>query len=174
MSRGTKTTEFLKECMADALIKLIQEKSIEQISIADITLTSGVSRSTWFRNFQTKSEALTYKLVKLWERWAADNGLNSRERFKLKNALDFFKFNYNIRELLNIICDAGQKSCIYDAFCEVMKPQYNASVLESYQSRFYAHGLFGILEEWINGGFRESPEEMFELFYAVMDDRSTL
>ena len=30
MARGTKTTDFLKECMADALLKLIKDKDIDK------------------------------------------------------------------------------------------------------------------------------------------------
>lgn len=45
MARGTKTTEFLKECMSDALIKLMQEKNFSKITVNDITTVAGVGRS---------------------------------------------------------------------------------------------------------------------------------
>ena len=172
MARGTKTTEFLKECMADALIKLMQEKSIDKIAVTDITELAGVGRSTWFRNFTTKSGALTFKLVRLWERWAEEHRLSDHQRFNLSNANDFFQYNYGIQDLLKTIYKAKMQSCIYDAFCCVMTPQYEASALECYQSRFYAYGLFGLLEEWLKRGFKETPEEMVELFFKVMDDRN--
>ena len=90
MARGTKTTEFLKECMSDALIKLMQEKNFSKITVNDITTVAGVGRSTWFRNFVTKSDALTFKLVRLWERWAKEHNLSDHQRFNLDNARDFF------------------------------------------------------------------------------------
>lgn len=174
MARETKSTQFLKECMSDALIKLMAEKSLDKISITEITQLAGVGRSTWFRNFNSKSDALTYKLVQLWHRWADERQLSDVQRFKLGNATDFFYFNYNIRWLLELLYNAQMQSCIYDAFCAVMTPQYNTSALGCYQLRFYAYGVFGLLEEWFNRGFKESPDEMVELFYHVMDDRSTL
>ena len=174
MARGTKTTEFLMECMADSLIKLMAEKRFDKISVTDITDLAGVGRSTWFRHFTSKSEALTFKLVKLWDRWAEDRHLSDLQRFKLGNAGDFFWFNHQIQGLLKTIYDANMQSSIYDAFCVVMMPQYNASPLECYQSRFYAYGIFGLLEEWVKRGFRETPEEMVDLFCRVMDDRSTV
>lgn len=172
MARGTKTTDFLKECMADALIKLMQEKRIDKISVTDITGLAGVGRSTWFRNFTTKSEALTFKLVRLWERWVEEHTISDHQRFNLSNALDFFVFNYGIRDILNTIYAAEMQSSIYDAFCVVMMPQYEASALECYRSRFYSYGIFGLLEEWLKRGFRETPEEMVDLFFKVMDDRN--
>lgn len=172
MARGTKTTEFLKECMSDALIKLMQEKSIDKIAVTDITSLAGVGRSTWFRNFTTKSEALTFKLVRLWERWAEEHNISDHQRINLSNSKDFFQFNYRIRDLLKMIYAAEMQSCIYDAFCIIMMPQYKASALECYQSRFYAYGIFGLLEEWVKRGFKEPPEEMVELFFNVMDYRN--
>ena len=49
MARGNKTTEFLKECLSDALIQLMREKDFEKISIKEIADTAGVGRATWFR-----------------------------------------------------------------------------------------------------------------------------
>ena len=42
MARGNKTTEFLKECLSDALIRLMREKDFEKIFIKEIADTAGV------------------------------------------------------------------------------------------------------------------------------------
>ena len=31
-----------------------------------------------------------------------------------------------------------------------------------------------LLDEWVKRGFKETPEEMVRIFYAVMDDRSDI
>ena len=36
MGGNAKTTEFLKECLADALIKLLRKKPIEKIAVPEI------------------------------------------------------------------------------------------------------------------------------------------
>ena len=36
MARGTKTTDFLKECMADALLKLMKDRNIDKITVTDV------------------------------------------------------------------------------------------------------------------------------------------
>ena len=86
-----RTTEFLKECLADALIKLLKEKPIEKITIPEIAKLSGVGRTTYFRNFSSKNEMLTFKLVQLWRRWAEGHELIERNNFSLNNALSFFQ-----------------------------------------------------------------------------------
>ena len=58
MGGNAKTTEFLKECMADALIKILKTKPIEKISVPEIVEVASVGRTTFFRNFTTKNDFL--------------------------------------------------------------------------------------------------------------------
>ena len=40
--------------------------------------------------------------------------------------------------------------------------------LSSYREKFYAHGLYGLLDAWIRRNFRETPEEMAELLRRII------
>lgn len=168
MARGNKTTEFLKECLSDALIQLMREKDFEKISIKEIADTAGVGRATWFRNYTSKNEALTFKFVQVWNRWADEHAIAVCDRFDLANAKNFFQFNYEIKHILEIVYTSNMQSAIYDAFYQVMMPQYGANAKECYQARFYSYGLFGLLDEWIKRGFKESVEEMVIFFYQII------
>ena len=168
MARGNKTTEFLKECLSDGLIQLMREKDFEKISIKEIADTAGVGRATWFRNYTSKNEALTFKFVQVWKRWADEHAIAVRDRFDLANAKNFFQFNYEIKHILEIVYTSNMQSAIYDAFYQVMMPQYGANAKECYQARFYSYGLFGLLDEWIKRGFKESVEEMVIFFYQII------
>lgn len=168
MARGNKTTEFLKECLSDALIQLMREKDFEKISIKEIADTAGVGRATWFRNYTSKNEALTFKFVQVWNRWADEHAIAVRDRFDLANAKNFFQFNYEIKHILEIVYTSNMQSAIYDAFYQVMMPQYGANAKKCYQARFYSYGLFGLLDEWIKRGFKESVEEMVIFFYQII------
>ena len=170
MARGKESTEFLKECMSDALIKLMEDRSIEKIAIKQITRLAGVGRSTWFRHFSAKEDALTYKLTALWKRWEEERGFSENQLVARLDPHEFFLFNYENRALLKKLCDAELQGCIYDAFCLVVMNLSDTTPLEYYRSRFYAYGVFGLLGEWIKRDFRESPDEMVELFRQIMTD----
>lgn len=167
MGGNAKTTEFLKECMADALIKILKTKPIEKISVPEIVEAANVGRTTYFRNFTTKNEVLTFKIVRLWERWAEEHEVIERKKFALDNAVDFFSFNYSIKDLLELIYRRNLQSTVYDAFYEVMMPQYGTNAFECYESRFYSYALFGLLDEWIKRGFYESVEQMADIIYNI-------
>lgn len=164
MGTNEKVTGFLKECMADALIKLMKDKPVGKITAGEITQAAGVGRATWFRNFTSKQEAISFKLIRLWNRWADEHEIKVRDQYTVDNAKDFFDFNYSIRSLLDSIYAAGMQSALFNSFYEVMSPRYGASAEECYISRFHSYGLFGLLDEWIKRGYRETPEEMTKLF----------
>lgn len=164
MSRTALTTEYLKERMADALLKLMQTCPVDKISVQSITAAAGVGRVTWFRNFSSKNEALTYKVIRLWRRWAEEHGLADLSHYSRRHALDFFQFNNSIRGIHAALYDANLQSILYDAFYQIMMPQHGADVEDSYKSRFYSYGLFGLLDEWIKRDYRETPEEMTSIF----------
>lgn len=174
MNTRQKTTEFLKECLADSLISLMKEKPLEDITITEITSHSGVSRSTWFRNFHTKDEVLSFKLVVLWDRYCEARNRNKNIQIYLATVIDFFQFNLENRSLVELLYKQNLKNVIYDAFWIVMEQQYERSLFEVYQLRFYAHGVFGLLEEWLTRGCKESPEEMVDLFCRILEERAAI
>lgn len=168
MGRGAKTTLFLMECMADALIKLMESKPLEKISVTEITELAGVGRVTWFRNFSSKSEALTFKLVQLWHRYTEEHALERKSNYTARVAADFFRFSYEIRDLFRLLFNTGMQICIYDAFYQIMMTQKEENIVESYQRRFYSYGLFGLLIEWHKRDYAETPAEMARIFHHLL------
>ena len=88
MGSNARASGFLKECMADALIQLMPQKEFSRITVNEIATAAGVNRSTWFRHFETKNDALTFKLVQLWLRYTAVQPQIS-QHYTLENAHDF-------------------------------------------------------------------------------------
>lgn len=167
MGANPKTTAFLKECLADALIQLLEATPIEKITITEIAELAGVGRTTYFRNFNSKDEMLSFKLILLWERWVEEHHIRTRRRYSEENVLTFFQFNYSIRELLVLMYSRGLQSSLYGAFHLYWKPMDDADPRECYLSSVYSYGIFGILDAWITRGFRETPEQMAEILKEI-------
>lgn len=168
MGASPRTSDLLKECMADALLRAMTEKSFEKITVTEITEAAGVNRSTWFRNFESKDEALTFKLVLLWYQWAGEHGMRDCRRYTAENVEDFFAFNASIQPVLETIYHAEQLPCVYDAFCHVMSAKSETTPAQAYEARFYSYGLFGLLDEWIGRGFCETPQQLAEMLREMM------
>ncbi|MGN1235790.1 MAG: TetR/AcrR family transcriptional regulator [Christensenellaceae bacterium] len=160
MGRSNKTTEFLKECMADALIRLMKDKSFQKITADEIAETAGVGRATWFRNFRSKEDAIRYKLRIAWERYAEEHELSERNRFDLRNASAFFDYNAGMQKILKTIYGAGLDMLVFDVFKEIMIGPETHLPDRWYREKFYAYGLYGLLDGWVRRDFAETPEEM--------------
>ena len=161
-------SEFLKECIGDAIIELLKTKDIDKISITEITEKAGVGRATYFRNFSSKAEAITFKIVSLWYVWCENNGISRMQQYTAKNAKDFFDFSYTYKELYKLLYKVNLQSTIYDAFYSVIIKQERSTPQEYYKSRFLSYGVYGIVNEWVKRDFAEPPEEIAVILHDTI------
>ena len=50
-------------------------------------------------------------------------------------------------------------------------PDRGDDALTAYREKFYAHGLYGLLDQWVKRDFRETPEEMAALLRRIVKGR---
>lgn len=169
MERRNITNEFLKECIADALIKLLQEKPIENISISEITDLAGVGRSTYYRNFTSKEDILSFKLHLIGKRWYQEEENNADMDMKstLEKACHYL---YEIRDLLNIFYQNGQIHLI----CATMYDLVGITEEDNQNEKFMKAGLsfcaFGIIFQWLKDGMKENGDELAKIVLRMSID----
>lgn len=167
--RTAQPNDYLKECIADAIIVLIKEKPIEKITVDEIVKKAGVGRATYFRAFSSKNEAITFKFIKMWEQYCELNDIKVRDSFDLNNAQHFFEYNYSIRHILDIVYRAGLQDAIHESFYRVLLTiECDLDAPKHYREKFYAHGLYGLLDEWVKRGFSETPDEMAQMLIQIV------
>ena len=164
MGGNAKTTLYLKECMADALIKLLDEKPLDKITVPEITDLAGVGRVTYFRNCLSKEELISFKLMRLEERWKAENMSMTASEAEMDRILIFFRFHSSIQKLLKLIYKRDLQFTVYFNFYQTLVDQ-TANEIDAFKSRFFAYGVLGLLDEWIRHDFQETPEEMTEMVH---------
>ena len=162
MGRRTETTEHLKECIANALIQLMNDTPIEKIRIQEITGSAGVGRMTWFRYFDSKSDALVFKLQQLWKEWIGEHPCSGRIGSQ-EHALWFFSFWYSIRPLLSLLYRQNQYDVLLRVFLLYASIVEGDLRREQYHEMFFAYGMLGVVIEWTASGFRETPERLAAL-----------
>lgn len=160
--RKNSTNIFLKDCMADALLRLLKKKPLEQITITEITNTANVGRVTFYRNFTSKEELLDYRLTSLILIWWSDTGQY------LKNdawnmAAGIFRFIADIRDIIQILTDAGLFYMVSDSFYKVIGPKNKEDQTELYRGAYHSFGLCAIASVWVSTGMRETPEELADI-----------
>ena len=167
MGANPQTTDFLKECISDALYQLLSEKDLTKITVEDITKSAGVGRVTYFRHFSSKEEVLQFKISRLWDKYCDTHNIAIRNRFDINNATAFFNFNYEIRDYLKALYQSGLEAVVFNVFRDILIPKDIRSK-QWYREKFYSYGLYGLLDGWIQKDFWESPEQMTKKLFEIM------
>lgn len=55
---GKEAGQLTKECLQLALVDLMAEKPFEKITVTELVLKSGVSRQSFYRNYESKEDIL--------------------------------------------------------------------------------------------------------------------
>ncbi len=166
-------TDFLKECIADAILSLLKEKPINKITVDEISKLSGVGRATYFRHFSSKEEAIIYKRRVLWKRYCDEHDIVVTDRFYIGNAPAFFRFVYENREMAVLLYSTGNKHMMLDYFRSIAEDPARSSS-ERFREKFLIFGLMGLLDEWLMTGFKDTPEQMCQRLDSIISTIGTM
>ena len=160
MKKTPVSSLFMKDCFADAVIRLLEENRLDEIQVKQICEVSGYHRASWFRSFHSKHEAVTYKMVRLWQNWSEEHGLTVRDEFTLDNAEAFFCYNYEIRDITSLLYRRGLMDDVCASFTAILYSKYREDRYKRYRAALFSYALFGVLQEWISHDFNEPPTVM--------------
>ncbi|MBR5092282.1 MAG: TetR/AcrR family transcriptional regulator C-terminal domain-containing protein [Bacteroidales bacterium] len=163
-----KSSAFLKDCLADATMQLLKDYRLEEIQIKQICNLAGYHRASWFRAFRSKHEAVTYKMVRLWEQWCERHNVEVRNEFTLDNADTFFQYNYEIRDTLRLLHRRGLMDDVAASFHSIMYEHHREDPHQAYPAAMYAYALFGMLYAWVVRDFDTTPDEMADIIRKTL------
>ena len=156
---------YVTEHITGALLSLLKEKPMQDISISEIVDTAGVGRTSFYRNYETKEDVVKKHIVKLLEKWDQDYKASGKDSnaelygslFKhLKDNADFYLL-LKKRYLMHLFLEG---------FLEKFGPKPEYANMWAYTTAFITYGTYGWIEEWINRGMQESAETMAKLLSA--------
>ena len=159
MGRKKNSSDFLKECIADALFILLRTKSIESITVREITELANVSRITYYRNFTSKENVIEFKLDKLMTEWI-EKQPQKESASAHELSIRFFQFFYSIRDIVQTLIRANLSLLLLNRLILKFNDINTADSSEYYRQIFISFGLCGIILSWMDTGMKESPEEM--------------
>jgi len=151
-----------------AFVDLLQEREFKDISVSDICKQTGLNRSTFYANYVDIYDLADKLREKLEEDFAAQFSANAQHAYAgTDGALRMFTHIYENQLFYKTYFKLG-----YDESHQVMI--YDASRAESdfhgehidYHIEFFRAGLNAIIKRWMNGGCKESPEEMAAIIKA--------
>lgn len=161
--------DTVKEALAVALIQIMMEKKISTISISEIVEKAGVSRSSFYRNFDNKEEILIDYIQKRYKTYFKKE-LNSTLPTDMQTFL-LYRFKF-IRYHKNYFI-ALRKNNLLNYLFEEMDHDLanflsgNRCFKSPYHKAVFASCSAGIIRQWIDNNFKESEQEIIDLHITL-------
>ncbi len=159
--------KYVDEYIINALFALMKKKEYNDISITEITNKAGVSRVSFYRNFNSKED-----IIKKWIEDTTNNFLKISDiNFKKDSTKDYF-----IKLFSHLEKYKDQSLLIYKAnLIHLLKSEFENKLLaihekeyDNYKSFFLAGGIFNVYYYWLRNGCKESAEEIAEKLVDLM------
>lgn len=176
--RITRTRAALRE----ALIELLEEQGLENITVNDLCSRANVTRGTFYNHYQDKDALLVAfeneVLAELaeFERRMGDLGMGSvlhhiARKKPLPFLVELFEYLRSQGDFLHAALGPGGDvkfgPRLRDSLCtqiveSILHEQYrdNPTPFVGYYVAFFASAYLGVITRWIETGMRETSEEM--------------
>lgn len=160
-----------KRMLKDALLELLKDREIEEITISELCRKADVNRNTFYAHYSVPADLLREiedDLVSSILKQVAPDIQQGNYRLLLTNVFTSLANSAPMNKVMQYSIRSGD---LMRKFINQVKPQ----VIAIYEKQFclskedinivYEYttgGTVTLLKEWIEGNFQETPEEMAE------------
>ncbi|KTE91107.1 hypothetical protein AT727_05775 [Desulfitobacterium hafniense] len=158
-----------REWLFGALIKLMEKKPYEEISISNITDKAGVARQTFYRNYQNKDDIIIKFIDTVFDEFIAESKLAHRDGPVAAVYILFYQVLLRHRSELLVIKAASLEHLLFNVFWSYHKVflQYfyheneeENKVFNEYFIKYQLGGIISITLEWLQNNMLLAPEEL--------------
>ncbi len=150
--------EMVIESITTALLKLMEKKPFEEITITELCQKAGVGRVSFYRNYNSKQDILLDYLSCVTDRWWSQLIKKSPEEFYQtfwKSLLSEYRKNSSLLLLLE---ENKVTYILKDHIFRCCGPQKEDDDSTAYTRAMLAGLIYGLVEEWIHRGMKDDPE----------------
>lgn len=153
---------YVKNQITEALLKLLEQCELEEISISQVTALAQVSRNSFYRNYESREDILLQYIRRLFLDWDAEYKKQSQgSNANLYGSL--FQHLSDNKEFYLLLKKRNLFHLFLAVLLEQSGPRPEHDNTWAYITAFIAHGTYGWIEEWVARGMQESGEEMAAL-----------
>ena len=171
----------------DAFEHLLAQKKYSKITIKDIIDEANVGRTTFYEHFETKDALLSEMCGSLFHHiFAAEDEPDSPHNFPLSQGDSrtvVTHILYHLREgsqsMLRLMSGESSETFLFyfrSYLYEMVLPflmqgmeQKNQDIPESFLENHICGSFLNMVQWWIKGGMKESPEDLARYFLAVIE-----
>lgn len=172
MDKKNTANQLAKECMVTALIQLLMEKNLSEITISELSRRAGVSRMTYYRNYTSKEDIFIQYLHEIFALYYQEfNQSNQNSEFyDMPNMIHCFHYFSIHKELLNTLFDNNLGELFFKELTNyILSVWYkeNDSIERYYILQAFSGSLCNLYLSWAANDTRLSIEELATIVHSI-------
>lgn len=149
------------ESLETALIQLLGEKDIDDISIEELVNRAGVSRMAYYRNFGAKDAILNNFVGRVCAKIEEVMGPHLAHDDWASARQEMFRILYEYKDFCRILVAAHESERLQNFFNDfAARFACDSSDRERYRMYFWAGATYNLMYEWLRDDMRISPDEL--------------
>lgn len=154
---------FARECIVDALLVLTKEKPLSAITVSELCDHAGVSRMTFYRNYASKEEVFSSRLLELLEEYGKEETEDQRSGnyFDKNHMIHCFQYWFRYRDFFDSLIHCGFGNIFIEYLMRFILKKWS---YETEQERLhlisFTGSIISLYIAWADGGYRESIEDL--------------
>ncbi|MFD1849717.1 TetR/AcrR family transcriptional regulator [Oceanobacillus bengalensis] len=170
-----------KRTLQTAFIQLLQEKTLDKITVSELCRSSGITRRTFYLHYQNVTKYVEEIIESLLNELEQSMRRTTDYRLTTNGRLDprmiyLFEHVYNNKEFYHIIFSRNSSFAYYEMFYKRIKVLVRNSMetmdfideINDFEVSYQANAILGIIMEWYYGGFEKSIDEMNHILMSVL------
>lgn len=159
MERKNAAHDMVIESMTEALLLLMRQKPLSDISISELCEKAGVSRISFYRNFSSMDDILIQHLTACTDAWWKSFSQRNEEDFYQNFWTELLSEYRKNQELIQLIYQNGRSHILKEHIFTCCAVSRATEEKEAYLRAALAGTLYGLVDEWIKRGMGEFPKE---------------
>lgn len=165
------SNKITRECIESALILLMAEKEYNEITISEIVKIAGVSRTAYYRNYESKEDILKTLLHDL-----ISDISEAMEQFSYTAEQEkYWKTLFiTIKEHTDTFRTLIKAGFGYVILEEITKHMTDSIAEEDTKSRydmiFWSGAVYNILINWVQYGMKQTEDEMVQICLYIIEN----
>ena len=153
-----------------ALMKLLTKKPYEKITVCEITKTAGVSRMSFYRNFESKEDLIFNGIKEIV--LSVNNKIKQHEVVNIYTITkEFFETFKNFKDIITSFDNSPITKELLDVIVKRMKENIPIDYMNKtskYIPIFYFGAISTTMIEWLKSGAVETPDEMARMISSLI------
>ena len=168
------------ERLGSALVALIQEKSIDDVTVQEVLDRASVGRSTFYLHFRDKDDLLLSQLEKFLEMMSTTLSVRKEKSQRVVPVAEMFEHIGSQNKMYRALADCGRLNDFFDLAQGYFARGIERRLVESERlpklpqrelaarASALAGSLLSLLRWWLDRGAKETPRAMDELFHRMV------